>query len=120
MDPAALASTFIAASAGQFQLAVADTGGDVEKTVEQLIQLANDRGGMDNVSAAALSISGKIASSDHAKLKTVTVEAEPHEYFENEKQWGLTALDHAKIVTSEPRKKKGRPSMATTRRPASF
>jgi len=86
--------------------AIGGAGSDVEKTVEQLIQMANDRGGMDNVSVAALGISGKIASSDHSKLKTVTVEAEPHEYFENEKQWGLTALDHAKIITSKPGKKK--------------
>jgi protein phosphatase len=85
---------------------VAEAGGDLDKTVDQLIQLANDRGGMDNVSVVAITISGKIPSSDHSKMKTVTVEAEPHEYFPGEKQWGLTALDHAKIVTSEPGKKK--------------
>ncbi len=91
---------------------VADADGDVEKTVDYLIQLANDRGGMDNVSVAALAVSGKIPSSDYSDLRTVTVEAEPHEYFEGEKQWGQTALDHAKIIASESSKKKERSGKA--------
>jgi serine/threonine protein phosphatase PrpC len=76
---------------------VAAADGNLDQAVDQLIQLANDRGGMDNVSVVAFRITGKIDATDLSKLKTVTVEAEPPEYYEAEQQWGATAIDQSKI-----------------------
>lgn len=80
---------------------VAAAEGDLDKIVDQLIQLANDRGGMDNVSVVAFKITGKIDPTDLSKLKTVTVEAEPPEYFEAERQWGATAIDQSKVEPAD-------------------
>jgi serine/threonine protein phosphatase PrpC len=87
---------------------VAAANGDLDKTVNQLIQLANDRGGMDNVSVVAFKIAGKIDATDLSKLKTVTVEAEPPDYFEAERQWGATAIDHSKVEPEKPPERKSR------------
>lgn len=87
---------------------VAAANGDLDKTVDQLIQLANDRGGMDNVSVVAFKIIGKIDATDLSKLTTVTVEAEPPDYFEAERQWGSTAIDHSKIEPASPPERKPR------------
>jgi hypothetical protein len=56
MDPSSLASAFVAASAGQFQLAVAGkmlaTSGDAERSVLKLIDAAQQNiGNLANVSA---------------------------------------------------------------------
>jgi PPM family protein phosphatase len=87
---------------------VAATNGDLDKIVNQLIQIANDRGGMDNVSVVAFKINGKIDSTDLSKLKTVTVEPEPTDYFEAERQWGATAIDQSKIEPTGLPKPKAR------------
>ncbi len=87
---------------------VAAADGNLDKIVDQLIQLANDRGGMDNVSVVAFKVSGKIDSTDLSKLKTVTVEPEPPEYFEVERQWGTTAIDQYKVEPTNPAKPRTR------------
>jgi len=91
---------------------VAAANGDLDKIVDNLIQLANDRGGMDNVSVIAFRIEGKIDASDLSKLKTVTVEPEPPEYFDAERQWGETAIDQSEVEPAglpkpKARKKRG-------------
>lgn len=72
--------------------AVKECNGDVEKITTQLIKMANERGGLDNVSVVTLKITGKVESSDFQHLKTVTVEGEPPEYYENEEQWAASAM----------------------------
>lgn len=71
---------------------VAACNGDTEKVTRHLVQLANDRGGMDNVSVVALKITGKIDTSDLPELETVTVDAEPPEYYEAEENWATLAV----------------------------
>ena len=75
---------------------VASCGADLERLVTELVRMANDRGGLDNVSVVALRVTGKIDPSDLPKLKTVTVEAEPPDYLEAERQWGTTAVVYMK------------------------
>jgi protein phosphatase len=65
--------------------------GDLEKIVSRLVQMANERGGMDNVSVVALRIDGKIEKSDLQELATVTVDGEPVEYYPAEEQWAASA-----------------------------
>lgn len=69
--------------------------GDVEKITSQLIRLANDRGGMDNVSVVTLKITGKVEPSDLLELATITIEGEPAEYYESEEQWAASIAEIA-------------------------
>jgi protein phosphatase len=66
--------------------------GDTDKIVSRLVQLANDRGGSDNVSVVAVQVKGRVESSDHQKLSTVTVAGEPPEFYEAEEQWAASAV----------------------------
>jgi len=67
--------------------------GDVDQISSQLIQLANDRGGQDNVSVIALKITGKAETSDLQELATITVEGEPTEYYPAEEGWARSVND---------------------------
>jgi len=55
---------------------VRECGGDVEKITDNLVQMANDRGGADNVSIVALRIDQVEGKTDLAEVAPVTV---PHE-----------------------------------------
>jgi protein phosphatase len=66
---------------------------DLEKITTQLVRLANDRGGTDNVSVIAVKITGKVEPSELHKMDAVTVDGEPTEYFEAEEQWGASATE---------------------------
>jgi protein phosphatase len=69
---------------------------DVEKIVSNLVQMANDRGGQDNVTVAAIQIKGRVDRSDLQEMATVTVDGEPIEYFEAEEQWAASATTESK------------------------
>jgi serine/threonine protein phosphatase PrpC len=66
-------------------------GDDLDKIVAELIRMANDRGGMDNVSVIALQVNGKAEKSEHQEMDTVTVDGEPAEYYQSEEQWASSA-----------------------------
>lgn len=66
---------------------------DIEKICDDLIQLANDRGGSDNVSVVAIKITGKVESSDLPELDTVTVSGETENYYEIEEEWASKGAD---------------------------
>ena len=74
---------------------VKDAKGDIEKTTNDLIKMANERGGLDNVSVITLKITGHVDSSDLQELTTVTVDGEPVEYYPAEEQWALSAAEPA-------------------------
>ncbi|MEZ5358235.1 MAG: Stp1/IreP family PP2C-type Ser/Thr phosphatase [Candidatus Zixiibacteriota bacterium] len=75
---------------------------DVHQIVDQLVQLANDRGGSDNVSVIAFKVDGKFEPSDYSELDTVTVNGEGNQYFEFEEEWA------AKAEVASSQKKKDR------------
>ncbi len=64
---------------------------DVDKISKQLVQLANERGGSDNVSIVAFKVEGKPESSELPELDTVTVNGEGNQYFEFEEEWAQMA-----------------------------
>ena len=70
---------------------VRDGEGDVEKICSLLVQLANNRGGVDNVTIVALKIVGDPQKSDLPEMETVTVNAEPDDYFPAELEWAEQA-----------------------------
>jgi len=70
---------------------VRDCNEDVEKIVSQLVKMANERGGLDNVSVVGFKIEGRPESSELQDLSTVTVDGEPPEYYQAEEQWAATA-----------------------------
>ena len=82
--------------------------GDIDKITSELIRLANDRGGMDNVSVVTLKISGKAEASDLQELATITIDGEPAEYYDAEEQWAASV-----IRTPEPEEpaEKSRPGL---------
>jgi PPM family protein phosphatase len=53
-----------------------DCGGDVNLIVDNLVRLANDHGGQDNVTAIALRIDGVDGKSDMAEITPVTISNE--------------------------------------------
>ncbi len=66
---------------------VAGCHGEVQSIAGQLIQLAKDRGGTDNITVAALKVVGDPPVSSLTEMDTVTVDAEPSEYFAAEMEW---------------------------------
>ncbi|MFH1701780.1 MAG: Stp1/IreP family PP2C-type Ser/Thr phosphatase [Candidatus Zixiibacteriota bacterium] len=66
---------------------------DINKICDNLVQLANDRGGSDNVSVAAISVAGKVDSSQLPELDTVTVSGESVDYYEVEEEWAAIAAE---------------------------
>ncbi len=79
-----------------------DSKGDIEKITGDLVKMANDRGGLDNVSIITLKIVGGVDSSDLQELATVTVDGEPTEYYEAEEQWALSAAEPVQEAVEEP------------------
>ncbi len=87
------------------------TKGDVDKISSLLVQLANDRGGSDNVSVVAAKFTGKIATSQLPEMNTITIDPEPPEYFEAQEEWAAKVdkkpraekkEDHEKSSSSLP------------------
>jgi len=70
---------------------VADAKGDVSQICDLLIELANDRGGQDNVSVVAVKITGRGEESSLPQLETVKIDGEPAEYFAAEEEWAAKA-----------------------------
>ncbi len=66
---------------------IAGGHGDVDTIAGQLIELANNRGGTDNVSVIAVKTAGEIGSSALTEMATVTVDPEPPEFFPIEEEW---------------------------------
>ncbi len=89
---------------------------DVEKITNNLVQLANDRGGMDNVSIVAIKITGKIEPSELPALDTVKIDSELPEYYEAEEEWAQkvedTKIEAEETEIIETEKKKGFPIVA--------
>lgn len=76
--------------------------GDANKIATQLVQLANDRGGQDNVSVLALQIENRVDPSDLQTLDMITVDTEPPAYYESEKQWGQSVAQAPEKPTRPP------------------
>jgi serine/threonine protein phosphatase PrpC len=72
---------------------VAGGHGDVDGTAGQLIELANNRGGTDNVSVIVVKIAGEVASSTLTEMAAVTIDPEPPESFPAEEEW-VIGLDN--------------------------
>ncbi|MEE9442353.1 MAG: Stp1/IreP family PP2C-type Ser/Thr phosphatase [candidate division Zixibacteria bacterium] len=66
---------------------------DIDKICDDLVQLANDRGGSDNVSVVAIKITGKVDSSYLPELDTVTVGGESENYYEVEEEWAVKGAE---------------------------
>lgn len=84
---------------GDIREVMIESGGDLDQAVALLIQMANDRGGVDNVSVIALTVEAPVESSDLHKIETITIDAEPPEYYEAERQWAGSA---AELPTAAP------------------
>lgn len=69
------------------QIVIGNCEEDEEKIASDLVQLANDRGGTDNVSVVAVKISGKVEPSELSVLETVTIDAESPDSFDVEDEW---------------------------------
>jgi len=69
------------------QVVISNCGGNEERIVNDLVQLANDRGGTDNVSVIAVKVSGEVEPSELSVMNTVTIDAESPDYFEAEDEW---------------------------------
>jgi len=82
--------------------------GDIDKITSELVQLANDRGGLDNVSVVTLKVAGKVEASDLQELATITVDGEPPEYYGSEEQWAGSAMEIQS--PEEPAEESGRGS----------
>jgi serine/threonine protein phosphatase PrpC len=85
---------------------ISSAKGDVGKTASLLVQLANERGGSDNVSVAAVKITGRINPSRLPELETITIDAEPEEYFAAEEEWTEKTKSH---ISQSNEKKAGEP-----------
>lgn len=66
---------------------IAGGRGDVEVIAGQLVELANDRGGTDNVTVIVMKAVGEVASSTLTEMATITIDAEAPEYFPAEEEW---------------------------------
>ncbi len=77
---------------GDIRDVVADCNEDIQKITKELIALALQRGGSDNVSIIAFEIIGKVSESQISTLETVTVAAETYELFPFEEEWAETAV----------------------------
>lgn len=66
---------------------IAGGRGDVNVIADQLVELANDRGGTDNVTVIVMKVGGEVPASTLTEMPTVTIDAEPPEYFGAEEEW---------------------------------
>ncbi|MFQ6008483.1 MAG: Stp1/IreP family PP2C-type Ser/Thr phosphatase [Candidatus Zixiibacteriota bacterium] len=71
---------------------------NLNRMVDDLIQLANDRGGSDNVTVIAIEV-GEVAPSQTEEMEVVTLPAEPPDLLQVEDQW-LTKIDALKTTES--------------------
>ncbi len=75
---------------------------DLKRMVDNLIQLANDRGGSDNVTVIALEI-GNIPPTDIPEVKVFKLPAETSEMIQAEDEW-LTKLTEFQIAQAQASK----------------
>lgn len=68
---------------------IAGGRGDVDVIAGQLVELANDRGGTDNVTVIVVKVVGEVPASTLTEMPTVTIDAEPPEYFGAEEEWAV-------------------------------
>jgi len=66
---------------------------DVDTIAADLVQLARERGGTDNISVVALRVFGSVRPSVFAELDSVTVDAEPPEAYPAEEDWAVEAAN---------------------------
>ena len=83
--------------------------GNIEKIVDLLVKMANDRGGMDNVTVAVLEIEN-VAESPIEECEVFTVSAESPELLKIEDLWlqkiNTKRQEIAEIVDKQPEEKK--------------
>ncbi|MCP4566759.1 MAG: Stp1/IreP family PP2C-type Ser/Thr phosphatase [FCB group bacterium] len=92
---------------------VSQAGGDVEKIASLLVQLANERGGVDNVTIVALKITGSVTASQLPELETVTVDTEPSEYFPLEEELAVLVEEEPPQSNGNGKKSNPLPLIAT-------
>ncbi|MCK5127009.1 MAG: Stp1/IreP family PP2C-type Ser/Thr phosphatase [candidate division Zixibacteria bacterium] len=80
---------------------------DVDQICNQLVRLANERGGSDNVSIVAFRINGKVEPSALPSLDTVTVDGESSQYFSGEEEWAAKSEDGDDDDKEDDSKSKG-------------
>jgi len=71
--------------------AVSGCHNNVETIAHELIELANGRGGSDNSTVVAMKVVGKVEKSNLPEIATVTVDAEPSDYYLIEEEWAMVA-----------------------------
>jgi len=81
---------------------------DLKELVDNLIQMANDRGGSDNVTVAALQIL-EVLPSPLPELEPITLQSEPHSSLEIEDLW-MHKLTQAVATEPESQAAPGKPS----------
>jgi len=88
---------------------VSGTKGDITKIPPLLVQLANDRGGSDNVTVVTVKVANKIEESTLPELETITIGSEPAEYFTVEEEWASKPKIPEKPIDTieEPEKSSG-------------
>lgn len=83
---------------------VAGGHGDVDEIAGQLIELANNRGGTDNVSVIVVKVAGEVQPSTLTEMATVTIEPEPPEFFPIEEEWVANPDDPSGAAVSGSKK----------------
>jgi serine/threonine protein phosphatase PrpC len=84
--------------------------GNVDKIVEQLVKLANDRGGSDNVTVVAFKIEEITGETSYQEIKPVTVGPEPSEVLQREDELigdMMRLLDRVEMEAVPSEKKTG-------------
>jgi len=74
--------------------------GDLKRIVDDLIQLANDRGGADNVTVIAFRVENT-EPSDHDEMSTFTLDAETPELLEVQDGWLQRLENYRREATAE-------------------
>ena len=77
----------------EIEEALADCQDEPERIVNDLVAMANQRGGSDNVSVVALKIVGKVTPTDLTTLDPVKIDGEAADYYPAEEEWGAMVLD---------------------------
>jgi PPM family protein phosphatase len=77
----------------EIEEALADCQDDPERIVNDLVAMANQRGGSDNVSVVALKVIGKVTPTDLTTLDPVKIDGEAADYYPAEEEWGAMVLD---------------------------
>lgn len=85
--------------------AIRDITDNNEKMVDNLIQMANDRGGADNVTVIVIEVL-EITESNNSAIKPFTLPAESNTLLEHEDEWLEKVDEYIANKNSKPSKKK--------------